>query len=292
VIATSKDEVQDVSWRYSANFKALKANRKVVRPSWLINVVLQATKKLQENYSMKEKRRLLKRRLLELVELMQEKESSSLSEPQGRQSGSLAWRLSRGETGGVKSVVWRPNEGEIAAGVFCLEYDVVKDRYWRKVSEEEVKGWRNGVKESENVFRKVETDWKMTYLARSGEKVNKRTVNKLFSIAAGSSKASISWELDLEESDFSVRSIELEVNSQTYENGRVLWTVCGGNACLLPTPGNVLDSDGLAGAKKVTLTATMSGGKGDVAWQHTQLFRARNEDDRPQMRLVVKLARD
>ena len=29
----------------------------------------------------------------------------------------------------------------------------------------------------------------------------------------------------------------------------------------------------LAGSKTMTLTAHMRGGKGDVAWQHTQLFR-------------------
>jgi hypothetical protein len=37
--------------------------------------------------------------------------------------------------------------------------------------------------------------------------------------------------------------------------------------------GTTLKSEGLSGSKKLTLTALMSGGKGDVAWQHTQLFR-------------------
>jgi hypothetical protein len=65
--------------------------------------------------------------LLELVELMNEKDTSKLSdvEKQGRQSGALAWRLSRGEAGGEQkptaSVIWRPTEDEIKAGVFHLE---------------------------------------------------------------------------------------------------------------------------------------------------------------------------
>ena len=34
----------------------------------------------------------------------------------------------------------------------------------------------------------------------------------------------------------------------------------------------------LSGEDQMTLTAMMSGGKGDVAWQHTQLFRQKMDD--------------
>ena len=34
----------------------------------------------------------------------------------------------------------------------------------------------------------------------------------------------------------------------------------------------------LSGSKTLTLTAHMRGGKGDVAWQHTQLFRQEMSD--------------
>ncbi len=36
----------------------------------------------------------------------------------------------------------------------------------------------------------------------------------------------------------------------------------------------------------------MSGGKGDLAWQHAQLFRAPKDTDQPQLRLTVKLKRE
>jgi len=93
----------------------------------------------------------------------------------------------------------------------------------------------------------------------------------------GSSKSSISWELNLDDSELTVKSIELDVNSTTFESGRVVWQLCGGNACLLPSPGS-----------------TMKRGKGDLAWQHTQLMRAKKDkpEEGTKLRIVVKLQCD
>ena len=87
--------------------------------------------------------------------------------------------------------------------------------------DEVIKGWENGVCEIENIFRKEEFDWGQTYLART----------------EGAAKASLKWELDLSECKMSVQSIELDVGSATYENGRVIWQLCGGSVCLLPMSG-------------------------------------------------------
>ena len=97
----------------------------------------------------------------------------SEAEKQGRQTGSLAWRLARGETGSSSvsnCSSFQLTEGEIAAKTFHVEFDVVEDAYIR-VSDNKsvVKGWQNCVKESENVARKEELDWKMVYLARTGK---------------------------------------------------------------------------------------------------------------------------
>jgi peptide-N4-(N-acetyl-beta-glucosaminyl)asparagine amidase len=62
VIATSKDEVQDVTWRYSKDHKALRARRNTVRGFWLTNVVLTLTKVCQEKYPVVEKKRFTLRR--------------------------------------------------------------------------------------------------------------------------------------------------------------------------------------------------------------------------------------
>ncbi len=103
----------------------------------------------------------------------------------------------------------------------------------------------------------------------------------------------MTWEIDLSDTGLCVQSIELDVNSKTFESGRVVWQLCGGSACLLPSPGSTLRSDGLAGATKITLTAVVSGGQGDVAWQHAQLFRAHEKEDegKAQLRIILKLTK-
>ena len=130
------------------------------------------------------------------------------------------------------------------------------------------------------MFRKVEHDWDMVYLSR----------------AEGTTKASITWALDLSKTKLSVKTVELLVNSKTYENGRIIWQLCGANQCILPMPGVTLNSEQMNGSKELKISAMLSGGKGDVAWQHTQLFRTEMSKDggskKPQFKFVVKLQCD
>ena len=111
------------------------------------------------------------RRLIELVELMnagnRTVDSESLT---GRQSGSLAWRMSRGEndgSGDFKPNVWKLTENEIKNKSFYLEYDVVKDEYLRD-GVKVLDSWVKGLKSCSDIFRKEEHDWNMVYLARTG----------------------------------------------------------------------------------------------------------------------------
>ncbi len=115
---------------------------------------------------------------------MKERDASKLSaqEQEGRQSGSLAWRVSRGEDGATgqkeeeeeeeeERVVWTLEEGEKEERFFHVEYDVVADRYVRRSAGDGVtEGWRKGAAEASDVFRKRESDWKMCYLARRGKR--------------------------------------------------------------------------------------------------------------------------
>ncbi len=113
---------------------------------------------------------------MELVELMTPR-SAKEDEKTGRQSGSLAWRLARGETGKAGKIenvnkVWTPTAAERESLCLELEYDVLRDEYTRSSDcrEENLKGFASGADEVENIFRKVEHDWGQVYLARTGVK--------------------------------------------------------------------------------------------------------------------------
>merc|ERR1719361_3264924 len=105
-IATSKDEVQDVTSRYTLAATedekvVLKARRREVGEDWLTNTFLNVSEEYQANYNDTEKKRLTERRLMELIEFMSPPNRALAKEELvGRQTGSLEWRLGRGELGG------------------------------------------------------------------------------------------------------------------------------------------------------------------------------------------------
>ena len=116
---------------------------------------------------------------------------------------------------------------------------------------EVIKEWKKGVSECEDVQRKEELDWGQIYLARKGEwdhqkyfririlhETDERTLKHFETFTENAAKSTVKWELDLSDTKMSVMTIELDVNSTTYENGRVIWQLCGGNSCLLPSSGN------------------------------------------------------
>ena len=66
------------------------------------------------------------------------------------------------------------------------------------------------------------------------------------------------------------------------------------NKCFSTVSGIMLKSEELSGSKTLTLKATLSGGKGDVGWQHAQLFRTAfdKNDDSMQLKIIIKLKHD
>ena len=106
--------------------------------------------------------------------------------------------------------------------------------------------------------------------------------------------------------------MELLVNSTIFESGKIIWQLLGGSKAILPTPGKfkhnvsnnfkfdckiilgiTLKSEELSGSKSLVLKATLSGGKGDVGWQHAQLFRTKVDEHQSdyQFKLIVKLGK-
>jgi peptide-N4-(N-acetyl-beta-glucosaminyl)asparagine amidase len=98
IIAFSHDDIQDVSWRYSKDHNRLLTVRNYCTEKELLQAIIGLRKKRQANCSEARKKYLLKRTLMELVELMVMREPTE-NELKGRSSGSLDWRLERGESG-------------------------------------------------------------------------------------------------------------------------------------------------------------------------------------------------
>ena len=287
VIAHSKDEVQDVTWRYSKNHQETKSRRNLVRPKWLKELLLSLSSSRQASFPAALKEKLLARRIADCLEMLTPRKAGATDQA-GRKTGSLAWRLARGELGSQPAAghVFKPSIAEKEEGVMVVEYCVKEDKYYRGVGRELAHisseerggggGFLRGAHTVENVARKVEADWDKVYLARSEGSLE---------------KGSISWKILLVD-NLEMGKVEVIVQSTTFHGGKVLWQICTENQCLLPQPGVTLHTEQLSGSKELTLTATLSGGNVDtgVAWQHAQLFRrSRSGEAEPQMKIKVFL---
>ncbi|EDL94094.1 similar to peptide N-glycanase [Rattus norvegicus] len=259
IIAFSKDEVVDVTWRYSCKHEEVMSRRTKVKEELLRETINGLNKQRQLLLSESRRKELLQRIIVELVEFISPK-TPRPGELGGRVSGSLAWRVARGETClERKEILFIPSENEKISKQFHLRYDIVRDRYIR-VSDNNanISGWENGVWKMESIFRKVEKDWNMVYLARK----------------EGSSFAYISWKFECGSAGLKVDNVSIRTSSQSFETGSVRWKLRSEMAQVnLLGDRNLRSYDDFCGATEVTLEAELSRGDGDVAWQHTQLFR-------------------
>ena len=136
VIAFAKDDIQDVTWRYSAQHAEVLLRRKECRESWLVNVIVKMRNSRQEGLG-EARRTILEMRLAkEMVELLTNEKTAGEGETQGRESGSLAWRTTRGEIGAgpkktLASFVFSPTEKEKSARCIHVRYNCAKDVYSR-----------------------------------------------------------------------------------------------------------------------------------------------------------------
>lgn len=74
--------------------------------------------------------------------------------------------------------------------------------------------------------------------------------------------AEIVWKFDFSKSNVKVKSYNLVFDKKTFGEGKITVSVEG-----IDGDASVENSCGFQ------IVAKLSGGKGDVAWQHTQLFR-------------------
>uniref|UniRef100_A0A8D1CTT7 Peptide-N(4)-(N-acetyl-beta-glucosaminyl)asparagine amidase n=2 Tax=Sus scrofa TaxID=9823 RepID=A0A8D1CTT7_PIG len=275
VIAFSKDEVVDVTWRYSCKHEEVISRRTKIKEELLRETINGLNKQRQISLSENRRKELLQRIIVELVEFISPR-SPKPGELGGRISGSVAWRVARGEMGPEsKEILFIPSEEEKISKQLHLCYNTVKNHYVRVSSNNRIlDGWENGVWKMESIFRKVETDWNMVYLARK----------------EGSSYAYISWKFECGSVGLKVDSISIRTSSQTFETGTVQWKLRSDTAQVELTGDKTLHSyHDFSGATEVILEAELSGGDGGVAWQHTQLFRqSLNDHEENCLEIIIK----
>lgn len=120
--------------------------------------------------------------------------------------------------------------------------------------------WQTGVYSSHNIFRKKENDWKIVYLSRN----------------PGTKSGKIIWRIEIPD-EKCLEVFKLSAKTETFENGNIKWTIIGKSK----DDTKVLDVENsknfetkhLNNSKEIDIVAELSGGNGENAWQHAQLFR-------------------
>ncbi|CAF4698448.1 unnamed protein product, partial [Rotaria sp. Silwood2] len=96
-IAFAKDHIEDVTWRYVTHFKQTILRRNI-NENIFAKTLSQINQQLQLQLNQQEKNKIISIRIQDMVSMLHEEKLTKESELHGRQSGSLAWKLARGET--------------------------------------------------------------------------------------------------------------------------------------------------------------------------------------------------
>ncbi|XP_005937554.1 peptide-N(4)-(N-acetyl-beta-glucosaminyl)asparagine amidase [Haplochromis burtoni] len=266
VLGFSKDQVVDVTWRYSCNHPEVVLRRTRVQEAWLLHTINRLSAVRQQFLSPERKKELTERLLVELVEFISPKKPKA-GELGGRNSGSLAWRTARGETRASNEetsteavgFVFTPTDKEKSDRMLHIRYSASKDQYCRVSNGSElIQSWSQCAWSTESIFRKVEHDWQMVYLART----------------EGSPAGGISWKFDFAPAGMKIKSVSIMASSQTYHSGKACWHLRSGPfTAEFSGDGSAQSFSSLCGSSEFIVAAEVSGGTGETAWQHSQLFR-------------------
>ncbi|KAL2747647.1 peptide-N(4)-(N-acetyl-beta-glucosaminyl)asparagine amidase [Vespula maculifrons] len=293
ILAYSRDEVQDVTWRYTRNQIDVMARRKKCSEENLLDLLQTLNEKRQNSvsYSMARKQYVIKRRLRELVGMLNFPNIPNNYDDNNyreRTTGSYAWRMARGEVDQhnvKKNYIWDISKGGKS---FILQYFIVRNVYKVIYSDgyilEQKSDWQEGVNCVEGgIFHKTENDWKVAYLSRS----------------ANAEYGYVKWSFEVRNPDLCIETFNLQAKTTVFHGANISWEVEGffpsikkeNTSVVIPicTCDNFA-TEKLKGATKLNITVKLSGGKGDLAWQHAQLFReSLNNTEKPSMTITIKL---
>lgn len=269
IFAFSKDQIVDVTWRYSCKHPEVLSRRTQISETRLLHALNELNATRQRSIEPERKKQLMERLVVELVEFISPKTPKS-GDLGGRSSGSLAWRAARGETGAnntkedADGCVFIPLESEKQKKLFHISYNVAKDCYFRLSNgSETIPGWHRGAWRKENLFRKEENDWQMVYLART----------------EGSAFGKISWKFDCTSVGMKIKSASVRAFSQTFHSGNVRWSLRSAQTTIeFPGDGEMHSATNLSGGTELFVEAELTGGEGNESWQHAQLFRQSLKD--------------
>lgn len=159
---------------------------------------------------------------------------------------------------------FKPNLNKLENNCYVIRFNSVKDEY--SFEGIQMKGWQSCVYLYKNIFKKVEHDWKMTYLSRCADSNCEQM-------------GLIAYEIDLRElKNSSWKSIEIYMLSKVYENGSVKMYISSQpekiKLKINENERNLIRRDQFPiNCTSLRIEVEFSGGKGDCGWQQAQLFR-------------------
>ncbi|XP_044746685.1 peptide-N(4)-(N-acetyl-beta-glucosaminyl)asparagine amidase isoform X2 [Coccinella septempunctata] len=265
VIAYSPLEVQDVTWRYTSNYREVLKRRTSCAEWELIRAIVELRNERLSKCS-KAKREFVQRRILmELADFLTERQPGDEMYG-GRTSGSLDWRKARGDISDSdwpkSSFCFKLTFPQLSKMEYSMKYTCSSDRYVYG-SDLKLSQWDQATYSQVDMMRKEEKDWNKVYLCRK----------------EGTERGSIVWMFRLLDTTIKINSVYIKFQRQTFENGNVAVRIASNSSDNQEKvgidfgPGNEMRSLMFQGCDNIRIEATLSGGKGSTAWQHAQLFR-------------------
>ncbi|MEE6520547.1 hypothetical protein FKM82_018455, partial [Ascaphus truei] len=106
----------------------------------------------------------------------------------------------------------------------------------------------------------------------------------------GSPSASISWKFECASVGLRVESLSVRTSSQSFESGKIKWKLHSKESEVELNSDKKLHSyPEFLNASEVVLEAELSGGDGNTAWQHTQLFRESLNESKNSLEIILTL---